>query len=134
VCRLQDPTVTGAYNQCFQQVQEDMSKTHSVCKDWDFVSWGTEISICKFLIEYFTPLTLGEQHQGDLSDEDVTEVWLEAKSESSIKVRRTKDGVKACCPLTVPVLVSVSPKLFLYSETYNCLLWIETVEINRRLI
>jgi hypothetical protein len=31
----------------------------------------------------------------------VTEVWLQAKSESSIKVRRTKDGVKGTevhCP------------------------------------
>jgi hypothetical protein len=53
------------------------------------------------LIEYFTPLTLGEQHEGALSDEDVTEVWLTTKSESIIKVRRTKVGTKgaeAQCP------------------------------------
>ena len=30
-----------AHNQCFQQVQEDMSKGRSVCKDWGFgtLSW-----------------------------------------------------------------------------------------------
>jgi hypothetical protein len=33
VCRLQDPGATGAHNQCFQQVQEDMSKARSTCKD-----------------------------------------------------------------------------------------------------
>jgi hypothetical protein len=46
------------------------------------------------MIEYLTPLTLGEQHQGALSDEDVTEVWLAAKSEAISKVRRTQDGAK----------------------------------------
>ena len=49
----------------------------------------------------FTPLTLGVQHQGALSDEDVTEVWLAVKSEAINKVRRTKDGTKgaaAHCP------------------------------------
>jgi hypothetical protein len=51
-----------------------MSKARSTCKDWDFVSKGTEISVGRFLIEYFTPVTLGEQHQGALSDEDVAEV------------------------------------------------------------
>ena len=67
-----------------------MSKTRSTCKDWDFVSKGTEISVGRFLIEYFTPLTMGEQHQGALSDEDVAGVWLEAKSEEINKVRKTK--------------------------------------------
>jgi hypothetical protein len=65
------------------------------------VSKGTEISVGRFLIEYFTPLTLGEQHQGALSDKDVAEVWLAAKSETIIKVRRTKGGAKgaeAHCP------------------------------------
>ena len=74
VCRLQALAATGAHNQCFQQVQEDMSKACSVYKDWDFVSRGTEMSVGRFLIEYFTPFTLGEQHQGAPSDEDVTEV------------------------------------------------------------
>jgi hypothetical protein len=87
---LQAPAATGAHNQCFQQVQEDMSKARSTCKDWDFVSKGTEISVGRFLIKYFIPLTLGEQHQGVLSDEDVAEVWLAAKSEAISKVRRTK--------------------------------------------
>jgi hypothetical protein len=101
VCRLQTPAVTGAHNQCFQQVQEDMNKAHSTCKDWDFVSKGTEISVGRFLIEYFTPVTLGEQHQGVLSDEDVVEVWLAAKKEAISKVSRTKGGAKgeeAHCP------------------------------------
>ena len=71
-----------------------MSKARSTCKDWDFVSKDTEISTGRFLIEYITPLTLGEQHQGSLSDEDVTEVWLAAKSEAINKVRRTQDGSK----------------------------------------
>ncbi len=78
-----------------------MSKAHSLCKDWDFVSKGTETSVGRFLIEFFTPLTLGEQHQGALSDEDVAEVWLPAKSEDISKVRRTKGGTKgteAHCP------------------------------------
>jgi len=100
-CRLQAPAATGAHNQCFQQVQEDMSKARSTCKDWDFVSKGTEISVGRFLIEYFTPVTLGEQHQGALSDEDVAEVWLAAKSEAISKARRTKGGAKgaeAHCP------------------------------------
>jgi hypothetical protein len=76
----------GPHNQCFQQVQEYMNKARSTCKDWDFVSKGTEISVGRFLIEYFTPLTPGEQHQGVLSDEDVAEVWLSAKSEAISKV------------------------------------------------
>ena len=78
-----------------------MSKSRSTCKDWDFVSKGTEISVGRFLIECFTPLTLGEQHQGTLSDEDVTGVWLTEKSEVINQVRRTKGGVKGTevhCP------------------------------------
>ena len=62
---------------------------------------GTEISVGRFLIEYFSPLTLGEHHQGALSDEDVAEVWLAAKSAAISKVRRTKGGAKgaeAHCP------------------------------------
>ncbi len=60
------------------------------------MSEGTEISVGRFLIEYFTPFALGEQHLGTLSDEDVTEalVWLAAKSEAISKVRRTKGEVK----------------------------------------
>ena len=51
----------GAHNACFQQVQEDMCKDRSVFKEWDLVSKGTELSVGWFLIEYFTPLTLGEK-------------------------------------------------------------------------
>ena len=39
-------------------------------------------------------LALGEQHQGALSDEVVTEVWAESKSESISKSRKLKDGAK----------------------------------------
>ncbi len=46
------------------------------------------------MIEYFTPLTLGDQHQGVLSDEDVTEVWATVKSEVIIQARNLKDGVR----------------------------------------
>ena len=88
VCRLQAPAATEAHNHCFQQVQEDMCKACSVCKEWNFVSRGTELSVGRFLIEYFTPLTLGDQHQGARSDEDVIEVWATAKSATIIKVRR----------------------------------------------
>ena len=71
-----------------------MSKVYSVCKDWDFVSRVTEISVGRFLIGYFTPLTLERQHQSALSDEDVTDVWAAAKLEAIRKVRKMKGGVK----------------------------------------
>jgi hypothetical protein len=58
VCRLQDPAATGSHNACFQQVQDGISKARSVNKNWEFVSIGTEISLGKFVPEYFTPLTL----------------------------------------------------------------------------
>jgi len=94
VCRLQAPASTGPHNQCFQQVQEDMYKTRSVCQEWDFVSKGTDLSVGRFLVEYFTPLILGEQHQGALLDEDVTEVWAVEQSEAIRKVRKLKGGVR----------------------------------------
>jgi hypothetical protein len=46
-----------------------MSKVRSVNKDWEFVSKGTEISLGKFVAEYFTPLTLDLQ-TGLVSTED----------------------------------------------------------------
>ena len=71
-----------------------MSKARSTCKDWDFVSKGTEISTGRFLIEYFTPLTLGEQHQGALSDEDVDGVLgLLVDSEIVLSTRYGKTRV-----------------------------------------
>jgi hypothetical protein len=63
------PEATGVHDDCFQMVQDDMSKVHSVNKDWEFVSKGTEISLGKFVSEYFTPLT-----RGDLTVIDVEEV------------------------------------------------------------
>ena len=94
MCRLQAPAATGSHNQCFQQVQEDLCRVRSVCKEWDFVSEGTELSVGRSSIEYSTPLTLGGQHQGVFSNEDVTEVWAVAKSETINKVRNLKIGTK----------------------------------------
>ena len=62
---------TGAHNACFQRVQDDMSKTRSVSRDWEFVSKGTEISLGKFVSEFFTPLTLDVR--GVVSTEDTEE-------------------------------------------------------------
>ena len=69
-----------------------MYKSRSVYKEWDFVLKGTELPVGRFLVRYFTPLTLREQHQGALSDEDVTEVWMTAKSEVISKVGKLKVG------------------------------------------
>ena len=66
VSLLQAPAATGAHNTCFQQVQDDISKARSVNKDWEFVSIGTEISLVKFVPEYFTPLTLNLHLNGIL--------------------------------------------------------------------
>jgi hypothetical protein len=66
-------TETGDHNVYFQQVQEDISKARSVNKDWEFVSKGTEISLGKFVTEYFTPLTLDLQ-TGVVSTEDTGEI------------------------------------------------------------
>ena len=46
-----------------------MSKARSVNKYWEFVSKGTEISLGRFVSEYFTPLTL-DTNEGVVSDED----------------------------------------------------------------
>ncbi len=62
----------------FQLVQDDMSKARSVIKDWEFVSKGTEISLGRFVSEYFTPLTL-DTNTGVISDEDTTEIWGSVK-------------------------------------------------------
>ena len=76
MCRLQVPTVTDTHNVCFQLVQDDINKTHSVIvsKDWEFVSKGTEISLGRFVSEYFTSLTL-DTKTGVVSDEDTEEIW-----------------------------------------------------------
>ena len=50
-----------------------MSKTHSVNKEWEFVSKGTEISLGKFVSEHLTSLTL-DIKTSVVSDEDTTEI------------------------------------------------------------
>ncbi len=83
VYRLQVPSSTGPHkwhNQCFQQVHEDMYKVLLVWKEWDFV-W--------------------EQHQGTLSDEDVTEVWVTEKSEVISKVTKMWVGTRGQKHLTL---------------------------------
>jgi ribonuclease HI len=86
VCRLQAPAATGAHNTCFQRVQDDMSKARSVCRDWKFVSKGTEISLGKFVSTYFTPLTL-DSRSDVVSTEDTEEIWKAAKEEAMEKAK-----------------------------------------------
>jgi hypothetical protein len=68
-----------------------MSKAKSVCRDWEFVSKGTEISLGKFVSEYFTPLTLGLQ-TGVVSTEDTDEIWEAAKEEAMEKTKGRETG------------------------------------------
>ena len=86
VCRLQAPAATGDHNACFQRVQDDMSRAGSVCRDWEFVSKGTEISMGKFVSEHFTPLTLNSQSVV-VSTEDTVEIWESVKEEAMEKAR-----------------------------------------------
>ncbi len=86
VCRLQTSADTWAHNACFQRVQDDMSKVRSVCRDWECVSKGTEISLGKFVSEYFTPLSL-DSRSGVVSTEDTDEIWKTAKEEAMEKVK-----------------------------------------------
>ena len=90
VSQLQAPSVTGAHNASFQQVQVDMSKVRSVDKDYEFVSKGTEISLGRFVSEHFTPLTL-DIKTGVVSDEDTSQIWEAAKEVVIEKVRRNKN-------------------------------------------
>ena len=89
VCRLQAPSVTGDHNTYFQLVQDDMSKARSTSKDWEFVSKGTEISLGRFVSEFFTPLTL-DSNTGVISDEDTAEIWGVAMEAAIEKARRNK--------------------------------------------
>ncbi len=83
----------------WQRVKDDMSKARSVNKDWEFVSKGTEISLGKFVSEYFTPLTLGSQ-TGVVSTEDTDEIWKTAKEEAMEKVKgRTNRQARADSPM-----------------------------------
>ncbi len=63
-----------------------MSKARSVCRDWEFVSKGTEISLGKFTSEYFTPLT-PDSRSSVVSTEDTDEIWETVKEESMEKVK-----------------------------------------------
>jgi hypothetical protein len=63
-----------------------MSIARSVCRDWEFVSKGTEISLGKFVSEYFTPLTL-DTRSSVVSTEDTDEIWKTAKEETMEKVK-----------------------------------------------
>ena len=91
-CRLQDPT-TSVHNVCFQQVQDDMSKTLSVNKEWEVFSRGTEISQGKFVSEYFKSLTQDIQ-TGVVSDEDTSEIRETSKEKGIKKVRETRIGLQ----------------------------------------
>jgi hypothetical protein len=64
-----------------------MSSAGSVCKDWEFVSRGTEISLGKFVSEHFTPLTLNAKSEV-ISTEDTPDIWEAAKGEALEKARR----------------------------------------------
>ena len=76
-----------------------MNKTRSVCRDWEFVSKGTEISLGKFVSEYFTPLTL-DFRTGMVSTEDTDEIWKTTKEEAMEKVKgRVNRRVRANSPL-----------------------------------
>jgi hypothetical protein len=62
-----------------------MGKARSVCRDWEFVSKGTEVSLGKFVSEYFTPLTL-DLETGVVSTQDTDEIWETAKEEAMEKI------------------------------------------------
>ena len=63
------------------------------------LSKGTEISLGKFVSEYFTPLTLDLQ-TGVVSTEDTDEIWKAAKEEAMEKVKgRANRRVRADSPM-----------------------------------
>ncbi len=67
-----------------------MSKARSVNKDWKFVSKGTDMSLGKFVTEYFTPLTLDLQTRV-VSTEDTAEIWETVRKEATEKIRGNKN-------------------------------------------
>ena len=76
-----------------------MCEARSVCRDWEFVSKGTEISLGKFVSEHFTPLTLDLQ-TGVVSTEDTDEIWKAAKEEAMEKVKgRANSRVRVESPM-----------------------------------
>jgi hypothetical protein len=85
-----------------------MSKTRSVRRDWEFVSKGTEISLGKFVSEYFTTLTLGLK-TGVVSTEDTDEIWEAAKEEAMEKIKgRETRRARADSPMAVETKVEKS--------------------------
>ena len=66
-----------------------MSKEWSVCRDWEFVSKGTEISLGKFVSEYFTTLPL-DSRSGVVSTEDTDEIFWISRSDDWVINRKTK--------------------------------------------
>jgi hypothetical protein len=110
VCRLQVPVATGAHYHvtCFQWVQDDMGKARSICRDWEFVSKGTEISLGKFVSEFFTSLTLDLQTVV-VSTEDTDEIWESAKEEAMEKINgREISRAGADSPMVVETEVEKS--------------------------
>ena len=76
-----------------------MSKARSVCRDWEFVSKGTEISLGKFVSEHFTSLTLDLQ-TGVVSTEDTDEIWESTKEETMEKANgRANRRARADSPM-----------------------------------
>ena len=70
-----------------------------MCRDWEFVSKGTEISLGKFVSEYFTTLTL-DSRSSVVSTEDTDEIWKEAKEEAMEKVKgRVNRQTRADSPM-----------------------------------
>jgi len=63
-----------------------MSKARSANRGWELVSKGTEISLGKFVPEYFTPFTL-DIRTGVVSTEDTAGIWEAAREEALKKVR-----------------------------------------------
>ena len=61
-------------------VQDDMSKAHSVDKDWEFVSKGLEISLGRFVSEHFAPLISRHKDRTSGGDSTVIEVGEVEKS------------------------------------------------------
>jgi hypothetical protein len=72
-------------------VQDDKSKAHSLNKELEFVSKGTEVSLRKFVLQNFTSLTLDVQ-SGVVSIEDTTEIWETVKEDVIEKVREKRIG------------------------------------------
>ncbi len=81
-------------------VQDDKSKTHSLNKELEFVSKGTEVSSRKFVLQHFTSLTLDVQ-SGVVSIEDTTEIWETVKEDVIEKVRENKNRTTGADPFMV---------------------------------